>query len=305
MVKEQKKELLCLLGFKQQGNTYTKHYKTALHPLLVDVEKGCIYYENSGIMVTRNTTSNFNDDENLVVLECVTAIEKEKVYYFVLAHMVTQPVLLIKSPASTADIKKFLGYGWSGSKGNEGIQYLNVAKAQAADEEEDGEEDDDTMEQIRGINKIQTPLFNPANLADENKINTLIRKNFLGENVMIPAELAPYVTKGRLVDMLDFSRTSFTKEFRTSVASVEQFETKYPLVKMGSLIVGNPQYGANEKAIEGNPQTDYRYIRITDINEDGTLNDDWKTAATVEQQYVLEESNASSMKQAILDKYLK
>lgn len=36
---------------------------------------------------------------------------------------------------------------------------------------------------------------------------------------------------------------------------------------------------------------DYRYIRITDINEDGTLNDDWKTVAEVEKQYILKEGD--------------
>ena len=232
-----------------------------------------------------------NQIKEQAFLNFVTAIEKEKVYYFVLANTVSQPVLLIKSPTSNADIKKFLGYGWSGSKGNEGIQYLNVAKVQTGDEDEDGEENDDTMEQIRGISNIQTPLFNPANLADDDKINTLVRKNFMGEKFAIPESLASYVTKGRLVDMLDFSRTSFTKEFKTSISSIEKFDSLYPLAKMGSLIVGNPQYGANEKAIEGNPQSDYRYIRITDINEDGTLNDDWKTASTVELQYILEEGD--------------
>ena len=44
MVKKQIIELLNLLGFRQDGNIYTKKYKTALHPLQVDVEKELIYY---------------------------------------------------------------------------------------------------------------------------------------------------------------------------------------------------------------------------------------------------------------------
>ncbi len=231
-----------------------------------------------------------NQIKEKAFLDFVTDIEKEKVYYFVLAHSVSQPVLLIKAPTSNTDIKKFLGYGWSDSKGNEGIQYLNVGKVKNEDGEDD-EDDDDTMSQIRGIARIQTPLFNPANLSAEDKINTLIRKNFMGENVVVPNELEAYVTKGRLVDMLDFSRTAFTKEFKTSISFVEKFSSKYPLHKLGELIKGQPQYGANEKAIEGNPQTDYRYIRITDINDDGSLNDDWKTAERVEKQYILEEGD--------------
>ena len=71
MVKKQIIELLNLLGFRQDGNVYTKKYDTALHPLQVDVEKELIYYDNSSITVNRNNTSNFSEDENLVVLECV------------------------------------------------------------------------------------------------------------------------------------------------------------------------------------------------------------------------------------------
>ena len=172
-----------------------------------------------------------NQIKEQAFLNFVTAIEKEKVYYFVLANTVSQPVLLIKSPTSNADIKKFLGYGWSGSKGNEGIQYLNVASKSSEDSEDD-EEEDNTMNQIRGIDGIQTPLFNPTNLADDNKINTLVRKNFMGEKVVVPSDLVNYVSKARLVDMLDFSRTSFTKEFKTSVVTHDDIETKWTLVKL-------------------------------------------------------------------------
>ena len=171
-----------------------------------------------------------NQIKEKAFLDFVTAIEKEKVYYFVLAHAVAQPVLLIKSPTSTSDVKKVLGYGWSDSKGNEGIQYLNVGKAKSSDDE-DGE-DDDTMSQIRGIDGVQTPLFNPANLFDDDKINTLIRKNFMGEEVVIPKNLEAYVTKGHLVDMLDFTRTSFTKEFKTVIVAHDEIESQWPLVKL-------------------------------------------------------------------------
>lgn len=171
-----------------------------------------------------------NQIKEKAFLDFVTAIEKEKVYYFVLAHAVSQPVLLIKSPTSTSDVKKFLGYGWSDSKGNEGIQYQNVGKAKYSDDE-DGD-DDDTMSQIRGIDGVQTPLFNPANLFDDDKINTLIRKNFMGEEVVIPKNLEAYVTKGHLVNMLDFTRTSFTKEFKTVIMAHNEIESQWPLVKL-------------------------------------------------------------------------
>ena len=50
----------------------------------------------------------------------------------------------------------------------------------------------------------------------------------------------------------------------------------------------HPQYGANEKAIPGNPETDYRYIRITDIDEHGRLLHDWHTAEHVDEKYILQ-----------------
>lgn len=191
-----------------------------------------------------------NQIKEKAFLNFVTAIEKEKVYYFVLAHAVSQPVLLIKSPTSTSDVKKFLGYGWSDSKGNEGIQYLNIGKAKSSDDE-DGE-DDDTMSQIRGIDGVQTPLFNPANLFDDDKINTLIRKNFMGEEVVIPKNLETYVTKGRLVDMLDFTRTAFTKEFKTSLRKT-QIEYRWNSSLMEDILLpikGSISKIANEQLLE-------------------------------------------------------
>ena len=51
-------------------------------------------------------------------------------------------------------------------------------------------------------------------------------------------------------------------------------------------------YGANEIAIDGDLQTDVRYIRITDIDADGNLqNEDWKTAKKVDEKYVLDEND--------------
>ena len=191
-----------------------------------------------------------NQIKEKAFLNFVTAIEKEKVYYFVLAYAVSQPVLLIKSPTSTSDVKKFLGYGWSDSKGNEGIQYLNIGKAKSSDDE-DGE-DDDTMSQIRGIDGVQTPLFNPANLFDDDKINTLIRKNFMGEEVVIPKNLETYVTKGRLVDMLDFTRTAFTKEFKTSLRK-KQIEYRWNSSLMEDILLpikGSISKITNEQLLE-------------------------------------------------------
>lgn len=165
----------------------------------------------------------------------VKAIEKDKVYYFILAYNAPCPVVLVNMPSSTSEGKKFLGYEWSDTKGNEGIKYLHVKKSKKTneDDEEDGNaEEDDTMQQIRGINGIITPLFNPANLDDEQKINAIIRKNFLGEEVEIPDELGETVTFGNLTEMMDFKSTAFKKELKTNVSLKVEVQSHYPIVKL-------------------------------------------------------------------------
>lgn len=74
------------------------------------------------------------------------------------------------------------------------------------------------------------------------------------------------------------------------VSKANELFSKYPTQKLG-LFCENPTYGANESAIAGNPETGYRYIRITDINENGNLNHDWKTAEKVEEKYILNEGD--------------
>ena len=222
----------------------------------------------------------------------VRAIEKEKVYFFILANLVETPVIIVKSPSAKTEIKKFLGYEWSDSKGHEGIKYLNIVNTNIEEEDDDDSNDkDDTMQQIRGINGINTPLFNPIDLNDVERINTIIRKNFSQDYYIISDNVSQYITTSRLVNMIDFTRTPFNKEFKTNVQTVKEFETKYPLEKLGALTSEAPQYGANESAKEGNPKTDYRYIRITDITEDGQLNNDWKTAEHVDKKYILQDGD--------------
>ena len=51
-------------------------------------------------------------------------------------------------------------------------------------------------------------------------------------------------------------------------------------------------YGANEIAVDGDPQTDVRYIRITDIDDHGNLRDeDWKTAKRIDKKYALDRND--------------
>ena len=67
----------------------------------------------------------------------------------------------------------------------------------------------------------------------------------------------------------------------------------YPMVKLKSLLLSKPQYGANEAGIVRENNTQPRYIRITDIDENGLLstNELGATIANVEEKYILNEND--------------
>ena len=70
---------------------------------------------------------------------------------------------------------------------------------------------------------------------------------------------------------------------------VEMFVGKdYPLVALDDLALGKGEYGAQSASIEYDPSRP-RYVRITDIKDDGTLNDDVVSSANIEddEQYKL------------------
>lgn len=59
------------MHFENNGNIFSKSYGVSDRPLIIDIANNHIKYEDIGITVTRNTTSNFDEPESLVVLECV------------------------------------------------------------------------------------------------------------------------------------------------------------------------------------------------------------------------------------------
>lgn len=172
-------------------------------------------------------------ESNKAFYAFVKAIEREKMYFFVLAVQTDNPVLLVKSPSSNAEMKKFLGYEWVNRKGSEGIKYLNVTTTSESDDEEGNEAEDDTMQQISGIDSINTCLFKPDEYDDNEKINYLIRQNFLGENVDVANDLEEYVDQHRLIDLIDFTRTAFDKTIKTNpVLAYPKFETSLRTEKL-------------------------------------------------------------------------
>lgn len=189
-------------------------------------------------------------------LNYIRNIEKDKLYYYLLAESNPQPVCLVKSPNDNKAIKNFLGYEWSSAKGNEGIKYLNTSVA----------DDDDFVSVNKGINSIQTPLFNPLDLSDPTKINSIIRANFMGEKL----RENEFVSVAKLTDMLDFSRVSFDKALKTTPEKKIEIVSKYPVVKLGEIaevIAGqSPEgkfYNENRKGLpfyQGKTEFSEKYI---------------------------------------------
>ena len=138
-------------------------------------------------------------------------IEKDKLYYFMLAHQQKNKVLIVNAPSTDNEQKHFLGYKWSKRKGNEGIQYNGG----------------DT------VNDIITPLFDPKNLNNDEKINTAIKRNFIGET---SDALPDHCHYANLTDMLDFTRINFNKAISLNPNQHIAIETQWPFVKLGDEI---------------------------------------------------------------------
>jgi type I restriction-modification system DNA methylase subunit/restriction endonuclease S subunit len=173
--------------------------------------------------------------EQKELVKFIKAIEKEKLYYFCLAYKNSCEVVIVKSPSDGKENKKFLGYEWSSAKGNEGIHYLSSTTINIEDESLD-EEDKRILENLSGLKHINTPLYNPQNSNDVNKINKIIKDNFDGIKTSIPREFETYVNRAKLVDMLDFTRVDFNKAIGLSVNKRIEIESKYPLVLIETIL---------------------------------------------------------------------
>lgn len=177
----------------------------------------------------RNVIANYR-------LRFIRAIEKEKLYFFLLAASNPQPVLVIQTPKSKDDEKKFLGYEWSTRKGAEGIHYLNTGKMQEASQDDEDAEDD-TINQIMSVDDINTPLFNPKDFNDAAKINTLIRTNYERKELSdIPEELEDIVKIYSLTDLLVFSSVEFDKVIKVKpIIALPKFETSFPVLQLNKV----------------------------------------------------------------------
>lgn len=166
-------------------------------------------------------------------VEFLQSIEKDKLYFYVLAAENKQKVLVVKCPTDNKEQKRFLGYEWSSAKGNEGIKYIN--QSNVANDIEDAETKE-MVQKLSGLHNINTPLYNPKVRNDFNKINHYILQNFSGNELTIPDELHSYLAYYNLTEMLDFSRKAFNKQINLSANKKVVIETQWQLVNLGSVV---------------------------------------------------------------------
>ncbi|MFR9534837.1 MAG: restriction endonuclease subunit S, partial [Rikenellaceae bacterium] len=174
--------------------------------------------------------------------EEVLSLECDKLFYFIVAY--PQTVVLVKS-GSKDEEKRFLGYEFSNRKGSEGIHPIQRDKH---------------IEEC-------TQLFDAEVYDNPDKASTYIYKAFNGDiSSEIAESMQKNVSRAHLVDMMTFDRADFEKGLSTSVKKKVKIESKWDIVKVGSIT--ETQYGYTDKATNTGS---VRYLRITDINIDGTI----------------------------------
>lgn len=119
--------------------------------------------------------------------------EKEKLYYFILAYK--QQVVVIKSGDKDIE-KQFLGYEFSGRRGNEGIHAIQKGK---------------------NIDEC-TRLFDANEYENPDKASTYIYNAFKGNfDVAIPDSMQSHVFRTTLIEMLTFDRAIFSKSISSAI----------------------------------------------------------------------------------------
>jgi len=156
-------------------------------------------------------------------------IEKDKLYYYVLASENKQKVLIVKCPKDNKKQKQFLGYEWSGARESPGIKYINqnIKVDDIVDEEAK-----EIVVKLKGLKNINTPLYNPNNRNDKTKINYHIEQNFKGQEIPVSENLSEFISYHNLVDMLDFTGTVFNKPISLTPKKNTLIQSKWDSVRL-------------------------------------------------------------------------
>lgn len=170
--------------------------------------------------------------------------ETDKLFYFIIAY--PQKVVLVKSGEKDAE-KRFLGYEFSTSRGNEGIH------------------------PIKG-NSIEdcTQLFDSDIFDNPKKASTYIYKAFAGDfDFEIDESLSNNISRHNLTDFFTFDRSNFNKIFVLSNRKKIKIDSKWPVYKLSQLI--NIVRGASPRPIREYITDEIdgvNWIKIGDVKPD-------------------------------------
>lgn len=142
----------------------------------------------------------------------VLEIEKEKLYYFILAY--PQKIVTIKTGEKDAE-KQFLGYEFSNRRGSEGIHAIQRGKS---------------------IDEC-THLFDMNTFDNPQKASAYIYRAFNGDTISeIDDSLKDNISRVNLLDMMTFDRVDFEKVINVKAKKKIKIESKYKLEKIANIV---------------------------------------------------------------------
>lgn len=141
----------------------------------------------------------------------VLEIEKEKLYYFMLAY--PQKIVTIKTGEKDAE-KQFLGYEFSNRRGFEGIHAIQRGKS---------------------IDEC-THLFDINTFDNPQKASTYIYRAFSGDTTSeIDDSLKDNISRVDLLDMMTFDRVDFEKVINVKAKKKIKIESKWNITELGNI----------------------------------------------------------------------
>lgn len=189
-----------------------------------------------------NIIKSYINGNKPLTIDNILKLEKEKLYYYLISRTQDNDVVIVNAPLKKEEVEKFLGYKWSHGKGSEGIKYLgsNINS-------------ENSLSKNTGIKTIETPLFNPNNLFDENKINTIIRNNY--NNIDLDFGNLENVKVMPLTKMLNFSKMTFDKAISLYENTNIEMKSKFFSDSLGNVcdvVIGGTPSRSNPEYFKGN-----------------------------------------------------
>lgn len=176
--------------------------------------------------------------------EMMVQIEKEKLYYFILAY--PQTIVLVKSGEKDAE-KKFLGYEFSNRRGNEWIH--PIQKGKSIDE--------------------CTQMFDSESFENPDKASTYIYRAFRGDTTSPIADaMMNNVSRHSLIDMMTWDRAEFEKNISLSVKKKIKIESRWEVVKLASVCEVNP---SKKEISEIQETTEVSFVEMSSVSNEGKI----------------------------------